>query len=219
MRKIDKIKDSLPSKYKKWLAKENKGNGANKNFRDQYDDIVMNLYKCQKGVCAYTEAYICPSELYGENNWTTGKYIIPNETEFSRVDHRGELDHFDPENKKVQYWNWDNLFMIEAKINSIKSNKPVITYLKPDLNDYSPLKYFEYDDQTHRFVPNTDIDDTNMVSEIKYMIDEVLSLNHGVVRKDRENYINELKDKKQRGQAFIVDRFFTSVEWVLDERT
>lgn len=178
----------------------------------------MNLYKCQQGVCAYTEAYICPMELYEVNNWKTGKYIIPDEAEFSRVDHRGELDHFDPENKKVQYWNWDNLFMIEAKINSVKSNKEVFHYLKPDLNDYTPEKYFEYDDQTHRFIPNTDINDEKVVLEIKYMIDEVLCLNHGVVRKDRENYINELKDKKQRGQELIIDRFFTSVKWtVLEE--
>lgn len=217
MQKIDKSKVTLPAKYTTWLAIEDKGKEANKNFRDHYDDIVMNLYKCQKGVCAYTEAFICPPALYADNNWVTGNYIIPNEAEFSRVDHRGELDHFDPQNKNVKYWNWDNLFMIEAKINSIKSNKQVFRYLKPDLEDYSPEKYFEYDDQTHRFIPNTDINDANIVAEIKYMIDEVLCLNHGVVRKDRENYINELKDKKQRGQEFIIDRFFTSIKWVVLE--
>jgi len=215
MQKIVKSKETLPSNYKTWLSEVQDGN---KDFRYYYDDIVMNLYKCQQGVCAYTEAYICPMPLYEANNWTTGKYIIPDEAEFSRVDHRGELDHFDPENKKIQYWNWDNLFMIDSKINNIKSNKQVFHYLKPDLNDYTPEKYFEYDDETHRFIPNTDFEDENIVSEIKYMIDEVLCLNHGVVRKDRENYINELKDKKQRGQEFIIDRFFTSVKWaVLEE--
>ncbi len=217
MQKIDKSKATLPKTYLAWLAINNKGEEANKNFRNIYDDIIMNLYKCQNGVCAYTEAFICPLELYNNTNWITGKYIIPDEAEFNRIDHRGELDHFDSAGKKVQYWNWDNLFMIEAKINSVKKNKPVIDYLKPDLVEYTPEKYFEYDDQTHRFIPNTDINDANIVSEIKYMINEVLCLNHGVIRIDRENYIDELKDKKQRGQQFKVDRFFTSVRWVVLE--
>ncbi|MCY7421443.1 MAG: hypothetical protein LH478_06825 [Chitinophagaceae bacterium] len=217
MQKIDKSNATLPEPYAKWLAIENKIEKANKNFRNIYDDIIMNLYKCQKGVCAYTEAFICPAELYNTINWITGKYTISNEAEFNRVDHRGELDHFDPANKKVAYWNWDNLFMIEAKINSVKTNKPVIDYLKPDIGEYTPEKYFEYDDQTHRFIPNTDINDAKIVSEIKYMIDEILCLNHGVIRIDRENYINELKDKKHRGQQFTVDRFFTSVRWVVLE--
>ncbi len=213
MQKIEKKQTLLPAKYAAWLVVKQE----NKNFRHHYDDIIMNLYKCQKGVCAYTEAFICPAELYAENNWITGAYIIPDQNEFTRVDHRGELDHFDPENKKALYWNWDNLFMIEAKVNSIKSNKSSIDFLKPDLDNYSPEQYFEYEDQTHRFIPHTDIVDINSVKKIKYMIDEVPCLNHGVVRKDRENYINELKDKKQRGQDFIVDRFFTSVRWVVLE--
>lgn len=212
MQKIDKSQATLPASYKKWLAQDAE---ADKNFRHYYDDIVMNLYKCQSGVCAYTEAFICPAELYETDNWIKGKYIIPDEAEFTRVDHRGELDHFDPSEKNLHYWNWDNLFMIDAKINSIKSNKPAHPYLKPDLAAYSPEEYFEYDDQTHRFIPHTDINDHNIFSQIKYMIDEVLCLNHGVIRKDRENYINELKDKKLRGQAFVVDRFFTSVKWIV----
>ena len=216
MQKIDKTETNLPLKYAEWLANDDK-ESAKRNFRSQYDSIVMNLYKIQKGVCAYTEAFICPPKLYHETNWATGEYVISTENEFTRIDHRGELDHFDPENKKVKYWNWDNLFMIDSKINSIKSNKPVHGYLKPDLAAYNPDQYFEYDDQTHRFIPNTDIEDAEMKKEIKYMIDEVLNLNHGVVRIDRENYINELKDKKLRGQKYLVDRFFTSVRWVILE--
>lgn len=47
------------------------------------------------------------------------------------------------------------------------------------------------------------------------MIDEVLFLNHGVVRKERENFINDLKFKKLHGFDFTLDRFFTSVGWCL----
>ncbi len=214
MQPITKIPFKLPSNYQSWLE----SNPADdKNFRSSYDDIVMNLYKCQNGVCAYTESFICPPELFDDRNWETGGYVILDESEFSRVDHRGELEHFDPENKKVRYWNWENLFMIDSKINSIKTNKPVHNFLKPDLLDYSPELYFEYDDQTHRFIPHTDIEDTELISQIKYMIDEVLCLNHGVVKVDRKNYINELMDKKLRGQNFVIDRFFTSVKWVLED--
>ena len=215
MQKIKKTAAHLPQKYADWLALVDKGTDTNKDFRTHYDDIVMNLYQCQQGVCAYTEAFICPAELYGENNWANGKYKIANDAAFTRVDHRGELEHFDASKKKAQYWNWDNLFMIEARINSIKTNKPVAIYLKPDVADYSPEKYFDYDEETHRFIPNTAIDDDAMVAEIRKMIDEVLCLNHGVVLKDRENYIKELKDKKQRGQDYTVDRFFTAVKWVV----
>lgn len=214
MKQINKTPFKLPSKYQKWLE----SNPAdNKNFRDFYDDIVMNLYRCQNGVCAYTESFICPTELFSENNWSTGEYIITDESEFSRVDHRGELEHFDAQNKNVQYWNWDNLFMIDSKINSIKTNKLVNDFLKPDLPDYNPELYFEYDDQTHRFIANTEIEDDELIAKIRYMIDEVLCLNHGVVKVDRKNYINELKDKKMRGQHFVIDRFFTSVKWVLED--
>lgn len=214
MQKIDKTRSTLPLTYKKWLAQDV---DFGKNFRHYYDDIVMNLYKCQHGVCAYTEMFICIPDLYNPANWVKGRYQIPNEAEYKRIDHLGELEHFDANNKKVKYWNWDNLFMIHSKVNSIKSNGASLPYLKPDLPDYAPETYFEYDEQTHRYIPNTDIDSIETTAEIQHMIDKVLFLNHGVVRKDRENYINELKDKKLRGQQFTVDRFFTSVRWVVLE--
>lgn len=208
MQKIDKSKKTLPVTYKAWLAKKDKGEVENKDFRHYYDDIVMNLYKCQKGVCTYTEMFICIPELYDGNKWVKGRYKIPDVAEYRRVDHLGELDHFNSENKKIQYWNWDNLFMIHSKINSIKSGNITVAYLKPDLPAYIPEKYFEYDDQTHRFVVNTDIEDLQM-------IDKVLCLNHGVVRNDRRDYINVLMEKKQRGEEVKPDRFFTAVRWAL----
>ncbi len=123
MKKIYKeLPENLPAKYKDWVLKEDKGEESNKNFRSYYDNIILNLYKCQSGICAYTEKYICIPELYKDENWVEGNYVIPDDAKFQRVDHLGELDHYDPANKKIQYWNWDNLFMIDAKINSIKSD-------------------------------------------------------------------------------------------------
>ena len=217
MRKINKSVDKLLStKYRQWLnnaaADGNLPNGANRYY---YDDVAMNLYKCQSGVCAYTEMQICVPELYADNNWVEGKYKAPDNSEHKRIDHFGEMDHFDAENKRVNYWNWDNLFMIHAKINSLKTNRDAVAYLKPDIEGYSPEKYFDYDDQTHRFIPNTEIEDPAMVNEIKYMIDDVLFLNHGVVRNERRDYINVLKDKQKRGEEITIDRFFTSASWAL----
>jgi len=217
MRKIDKSTSNIVSKkYLSWIKKiDIKGENHDKTYRYYYDDIVMNLYKCQSGVCAYTEMFICIPELYKDENWLKGRYRIPDAAEYSRLDHLGEMDHFEANDKGMYYWNWDNLFMIHAKVNSIKSDAPVAAYLKPDLDDYAPEKYFDYDNITHRFIPNTDIEDENITLEIQQMIDHVLCLNHGVVRNERRDYINVLKDKMKGGENINVDRFFTAVNWTI----
>ncbi len=214
MQKIDKSADKiLSTKYLAWL--NNKEVQHEKGNRYYCDDVAMNLYKCQSGVCAYTEMHICIPELFADSNWENGRYKIPNDAAYARIDHLGELDHFDPLDKKINYWNWDNLFMIHSKINSIKSDTKVVSYLKPDLATYSPEQYFDYDEDTHRFIPNTDIDDPNKASEIQYMIDNVLFLNHGVVKNDRRDYINVLIGKRSRGEDLNIYRFFTAVKSVL----
>lgn len=216
MQKIDKTEPHIVSTiYKAWLDKliadgESKDGGYNK----YYDDVSMNLYKCQQGVCAYTEMRICIPELFDDANWIDGRHKLSEVADYKRNDHFGELDHYNPNAKKVLYWDWDNLFMVEAKINGLKSNHPVVAYLKPDLDDYSPEKYFDYDESTNRFIPNTDLPPAQ-IAEIQTMIDKVLFLNHGVVKNERRNYISELKSKKKRGEIYTVDRFFTSVRWSL----
>jgi hypothetical protein len=102
--------------------------------------------------------------------------------------------------------------MVHAMINGLKSNNPVLPILKPDLEDYSPVKYFDYDEITNRYIVNTDIDDPTLQSEIQNMIDKVLYLNHGVVLTERKNYIEEIRFKMQYGLPFQIDRFFTAIE-------
>ena len=185
MQRIDKNYDAiLSTKYKKWVDDLEKNNKKHPDSRTYYDDIVMELYRCQKGVCAYTERFICPSSLYKSDNWIDGNYKTNDEAEFNRTDHAGQLEHFDHHLKDNQYWLWSNLFMIDSTINSRKSNKDIVYYLKPDSEDYSPEKYFDYDEETHRFIPNTDLDATQR-TEIKDMIDNVFYLNHGVILNDR----------------------------------
>jgi hypothetical protein len=190
MKKINKDYSKLLStKYKAWLDNHEANNQMHPTSRTYYDDIVMELYRIQGGVCAYTERYICPSSLYTAEHWVGGDYKISDKDEFTRIDHAGELEHFDPTQKKDKYWLWSNLFMIDSTINSQKSNKSIVSYLKPDLDDYEPSKYFDYDQKTHKFVPNTDLQDDQR-KEIQYMIDEILRLNHGVIKNDRRDFIN-----------------------------
>lgn len=215
MRKIDKS-IQLSTKYQNWLNGLDKPHPKSSSYTD---DVVMSLYSCQKGVCAYTEMFICPPVLYANECWTDGGYNFPEASGLKRNHHLGELEHFDPDDKKERHWNWDNLFMIDAKINSNKSNQPVAAYLKPDLDDYSPERYFDYDRKTHRFVPNSDIEDEDIVNEIQRMIDEVLYLNHGVIRIDRTNFIKTIKDEIDRGirtNIDNIDRFFTATQWVIN---
>lgn len=216
MQKIDKNYDTiLSTKYKKWVDNLEKNKKTHPDSRTYYDDIVMELYRCQKGVCAYTERFICVPSLYESSNWTDGDYKISNETEFKRTDHAGELEHFDYDLKKNQYWLWSNLLMIDSTINSRKSNKDVVYYLKPDSEDYSPEKYFDYDEETHRFVPNTDLD-IEQRTEIKDMIDNVFYLNHGVILNDRRDFINDLKAKINNKSTYKFDRFFTATKMCLE---
>jgi hypothetical protein len=105
MRKIDKNYETLlSSQYKTWLDNLEAKELKHPLSRTYYDDIAMELYKCQNGVCAYTERWICPATLYINAHWVDGKYKMDDNAEFRRVDHAGELDHFDTSLKKDKYW-------------------------------------------------------------------------------------------------------------------
>ena len=214
MQKIDKNYDTiLSTKYKKWVDNLEDKNKKHPDSRTYYDDIVMELYRCQKGVCAYTERFICPQSLFKSDNWIDGDYKITGE--FKRNDHAGELEHFDHNLKDNQYWLWSNLFMIDPTINSRKSNRDIVYYLKPDSEDYSPEKYFDYDEETHRFIPNTDWDEAKRI-EIQHFIDNVFFLNHGVILINRKNFINELRIKIMNKSEYQFDQFFTATKMCLE---
>ncbi len=184
MRKIDKS-IILSKAYKTWEEalennQQNHPQYNSSNFRF-YKDIVMNLYHCQNGLCAYTEKSILLSGLEAENWSEEGYYVgeIPS--------HYGELEHFDESLKDTKAWLWDNLFMIEGKINTLKRTKTIDDILKPDSPEYDPFKLLAYNHEAHIFYPNPSLDG-HLIERIEKMID-ILGLNY--VKDWRKQYILE----------------------------
>lgn len=118
MRKIDKS-NILSTEYKKWLDEElnTKNKKHPTNSRHKYrQDVMMNLLHCQKGVCAYTEKFLCDPEDISKDNWQEGRYRSKDRKYY------GELEHFDPELKKDKFWEWGNLFVVHETVNRLKGD-------------------------------------------------------------------------------------------------
>ncbi|QJD77212.1 hypothetical protein [Spirosoma rhododendri] len=184
MRRIDKSK--IPSTdYKKWekeLESKNRIHpkySANHRF---YLDVIMSLYSCQDGLCAYTERRICEVKDYKVSCWNLHKFTG------GKPKHYGELDHFDASLKVEKGWLWSNFFMVDGRVNRLKSEKSIGDILKPDLSSYDPFEIFEYDFETHMYIANTNKFDEKKQDEINEMIFE-LGLNYVVGPRSR--YLNE----------------------------
>src|ERR1035437_7164807 len=109
MRKIKK--KILSKEYKKWETKMEKSGAAhdlyNSSKNDYYWDVVMNLFNCQEGLCAYTEIQLCSQIYYISTNWNSkGEWINPDHPSNPEVN--GQLEHFNPNLKKNKAWLWDN---------------------------------------------------------------------------------------------------------------
>jgi hypothetical protein len=174
MRKIDK-KCLLSTAYKAWEESiETSGQNHpkyNSSKGKYYLDIIMNLFHCQKGLCAYTEMHLCSPKYYIKDNWkkSTGKYL--NRDHPNKPKARGQLEHFDRNKKENQAWLWDNLFMADSDVNTkIKSKNKVDSILKPDSANYDEFTLLEYDYSKHIFIPNTSLGKAKQV-KIKKMID------------------------------------------------
>src|SRR4051812_13768399 len=116
MRAINK-KCNLSTSYKSWLRKlesNKKKHPLHSSQHKFYRDVVMNLFHCQRGLCAYTETFLCPEEYYATNNWDKGIYRIKAPL---KIEFEGHLDHFDPRLKKRRAWLWNNLFMVRDSVN------------------------------------------------------------------------------------------------------
>ena len=211
MQKIDKTQ-IFSTVYKKW--EEGCGpnhpsyNSSNGKY---YYDVVMNLFHCQKGVCAYSEISLCDDDYYQFELWNNGKYSSQ-KPEFS-----GALDHFDPNLKPTQGWLWSNLFMVSKDINDKHKREKAVDYiLKPDLNDYDPFRLLEYDNQLHVFIANTDLDEV-LQQRINDML-EVLGINLSWIKKSRKNHLRRIIEKIQSGlgnwehESAENHQFFTALE-------
>jgi hypothetical protein len=214
MRKIDKSV-ILSTKYREWLEELNKSNKPHPSSSDTYYcDVVMNLLYCQKGVCAYTEKFLCGRDLLTVEHWQDGKYV-KNSRE-SMPEKMGELEHFDPSLKEKKYWEWDNLFVILEAVNLRKSNKEVYEILKPDSRDYDPFKLLAYDYETHRFVVNPDIKDPDQIYRVTAMI-KTLGLNFGSVKSEREEFFGEVRFDRGYSLPSRIYQFFTAYEMIKDQ--
>jgi hypothetical protein len=215
MRNIDKT-TIFSTKYKHW--EENLGDihesYESTKYRELfYKDVVMNLYHCQKGVCAYTEILLCDDTFFDKKHWQDGKYIEP--TPFKKF---GQLDHFDAMLKKEKGWLWENFFMTDNNINHDKNTKKVYSFLKPDVKDYSPNDYFEYDEEKNRFTAHSKyIKENEKYQQIYHMID-VLGLNHDTIVKHRKIFLKQAKKAIEFGihswENYPIEQFFTAFEMI-----
>lgn len=213
MQKINKSLE-LATEYKKWLDGINRKavhpryTSSNHRF---YYDIVSNLLWVQKGLCAYTELFLCDVELFEKSKWQNGK--------FNKFDFKGQLDHYDATLKEKKGWDWSNFFMIDSDVNRKKNDKKMSGLLKPDHDDYDPFYFLQYDFKTHNFIPNaerTDAQQDRILKEIN-----ILGLNFQPIIDHRKNYITPLIDDVSLGIKSIESvrkglfQFYTSFEMSL----
>ncbi len=210
MRKLNKSK-ILSSKYKEWLdnldqSHENHGT-YNSTNNVHYIDVVMNLLHVQRGLCAFTEVKLCSQQLIDEKNWVDGKYIN------RKPEILGQLDHWNPDLKKEKSWNWDNFFYISSDINiRVKSKKVVDEILKPDTENYDPIKFLEYDAKSHIFIPNSNLDKIKY-ERVKKMI-LILGINYDPIIDLRKEYLEDKLACKRFGLDYEINQFVTAYSMI-----
>ena len=212
MRKIDKNCD-LSTEYKAWeeaLEEENSNHPVyNSSKGKYYFDIVMQLYRCQNGLCAYTERKLCAPDHYETSLWRDGKYVSP------KPYMEGQLDHFDPELKTDKAWLWGNFFMVHSDINTkVKRSKKVDPILKPDREEYDPFELLEYDFTTHTFFPKVEEGHPDFMKIYNMVV--VLGLNHiSIFRKSYfEEKLKEIYKGDRTWKDILANEYVTSFEMV-----
>lgn len=226
MKKVNK-KNILSAKYKEWeslLEKDGKRYPKYKSSNKYYYDIVMNLFYCQNGLCAYTEVLLCSELYYNKNNWTLGKYNCPDSK--LKPEFKGQLDHFDAslKSKKIdkdgkQDWLWDNFFMVDSDTNREKGTKIVDNILKPDTDNFDPKKTFDYNLKTNCFIPhkNVTIDEHKRILQ---MIN-ILGINHSAIIRKREIKIKETETFLKFGKDWSdikITEFPTAIEFYKEKK-
>lgn len=219
MRRIDKT-EILSTEYKAWEEDLEQRDHAHplytsSNF-EYYLDIVMNLFFCQHGLCAYTEMQLCPKEDFDPRHWQNGRYKASGKPHYL-----GQLEHFDERLKAKKAWLWRNLFMVHSDINTkVKRAKAVDYILKPDSDDYDPFKLLEYNKSLHIFIANTDLPEDER-KRINTML-ETLGINFGPVRDRRERVLTrhfEMIDFEIASWDDTPDEFPTAFEMCKQEHS
>ncbi len=179
MKKIDKS-ILFSKKYQTWVSELTIPHPKTSCF---YLDVVMDLMRCQNGLCAYTEVLLChDSGWLVTENWHDGRYIT-----FTRKPCDGDLEHFNSRLKTNENWKWENLFVVKHEINTLKGYQDIDYILKPDAQDYNPFDLLEYNRETHMYVANR-VKSHEDQMRIKEMI-KILGLNNANIVKQRGEVI------------------------------
>ncbi|MCB9235996.1 MAG: hypothetical protein H6581_30395 [Bacteroidia bacterium] len=191
--------------YKSWLEDLERNNLPHPSYNSSngkyYPDILMELLKIQRGCCAYTQKRLCQDEsVFAPQNWVEGKYQGKISSSY------GELEHFDEGLKVNKAWDWENLFVVDEKVNKNKGSAPVDYILKPDLDSFLPEDLLSYHIPTHRFVANPRKSSEEKI-RIKEMI-KILGLNFPVIQRDRGSYLNE--NRKKDGFSSQPNQYFAA---------
>ena len=196
MKRIDKSK-ILSSNYEEWLKTlKNKEHPSYDSYSKTkyYIDIKMSLLYCQGGLCAYSEKRLCDNKYFDLANWEDGKY----KTKLEKNDKSkilGDIEHFDESLKPTKAFLWSNLFVVDKHINcNIKGRASINNRWKPDLKNYNPYDYLEFDLETGYFFPLSSLSDEEQ-DDIENMID-TLGLN--CYDSDRKEYIELFLDLNKK---------------------
>lgn len=201
MRKIDKTIVGS-TEYRDWEAQLEASGSPHPPYNSSagkyYRDIVMELLRCQGGLCAYTEEQLCPKEFLQPECWQNGRYAQKGKF------NDGQLEHFDESlkakaanpNTQPKDWLWSNFFMVKSDSNIRKKAKAIDPILKPDAPDYDPELLLEYNQNTGYYLPNENLDAATQ-QRVTYMLD-VLGINF-------PNLVNKRKEKIEKALKFGVE--------------
>ncbi len=194
MRKIDK-QTCLSKNYEKWVSTLGEEHPKyTSSAGDYYKDIVMSLFYCQRGLCAYTERRLCNPEKFSETLWVEneqGDMHYGSE----RPEYFGQLDHFNPDLKPSKGWSWDNFFMIDSDVNrGVKKRKVPDPIVKPDGAAYDPNLLFQLLPD-YRFEAHPDLE-SSVREAVSTSIND-LGINYGPVvdarRRSTEAWLKALQ--------------------------
>jgi hypothetical protein len=214
MRKISK-NCSYSTKYYAWL--QSLGNNNHRSYVATfrfYWDVVMNLFYCQNGLCAYTEKKLCPSKFYSADKWDRGKYKRANYYP-KKPKVKGELEHFDTDLKPLKGWLWSNLFMVDSDINSKGKGMLVIDpILKPDNPNYDEFALFEYDLDKNIFIAKSTLSNAKK-QKVNSVLDSIINFD-SVIEERRLFFAPKLKliEFGESWDNLVVEEFPTAFELV-----
>ncbi len=219
MKKINK--NCIAEAYMEWIDSQNKtGIYPKYDSTDNkyYNDVFIALLYAQGGLCAYTEYCILDSDKLKER---INFFDDQKKYKGKRPECQGDIEHFDSSLKKINAWQWDNLFVVDTYINmrikrKRENERGINSVLKPDNQEYNPFDYLEYDIGEHEFYVNRNIEDDTLSMQIQDML-YVLGINCGEIKKRRREYLAPILEKWKLGEESVISQFYTAHEMAISQ--